>query len=155
VQLLGQGVDHVTGLDLSPQAIAAARRLSGDHGFADRTTFRVADAAGAALPPADLVVLNKVYCCYFDPTTLFRNSVSATGHAYAIVLPASTGMRGLVSRTLLRVENLWHLVRGRRFRAYVHDVRALDAAIRGAGFRPTAVRHHRYWELRIYERTEA
>ncbi|MGH3442258.1 MAG: class I SAM-dependent methyltransferase [Nitriliruptorales bacterium] len=155
VQLLGQGVDHVTGLDLSPQAIAAAGRLSADRGFADRTTFRVGDAAETALPSADVVVLDKVYCCYFDPTRLLANSLGATGEVYAIVLPASIGPRGLASRVLLRVENLWHLVRRRRFRAYVHDVPRLDAAIRRAGFGPATVRHHRYWELRIYERTSA
>lgn len=155
VELLRRGAAHVTGLDLSTQAIAEARRWSSRYGLDDKMTFVVADGAEAELESADLMVLDKVYCCYFDPTRLLANTLPAARAVYAIVLPASGGVRGLLSKLVTRVENLWHLVRRRGFRAHVHDVRRLDVAIRGAGFRPTVDRRHWHWDVRIYERSGA
>lgn len=152
VELLRRGAAHVTGLDLSTQAIAEARRWSSRYGLDDKTTFVVADGAEAELAPADLMVLDKVYCCYFDPSGLLANTLPAARSVYALVLPASGGLRGLLSKLTTRVENLWHLVRRRGFRAHVHDVRQLDAAIQDAGFRLVVGRHHWLWDVRIYER---
>ncbi|MDX1619927.1 MAG: methyltransferase domain-containing protein [Nitriliruptorales bacterium] len=152
LELLRRGATTATGIDLSPQAIAAARDAAKQEGMAGRTTFRVGDGAEEALEPADVVVLNKVYCCYFDPTNLVHNTLPVAERVYAMVLPISEGIRGVASRLWLGVENLWHLLRRRGFRAYVHDVPELDEQIRARGFRIYSQARYWLWDVRVYVR---
>lgn len=150
--LLDRGAVAAAGVDLSPRSVERARQTSREHGVADRVTFRVGDGSQAVLAAADVVVLDKVYCCYFDPAALMANTVPAARQTYAIVLPPSRGLRGVLARTAIGLENLGRRVRGNPFRGYVHDVTDLDAAIRAAGFRPALRRRRLLWDIRIYAR---
>lgn len=49
------GAAHVTGIDISPQAVDLARRLAAENGIADRTTFLVGKAGDGNLPDSDFV----------------------------------------------------------------------------------------------------
>jgi SAM-dependent methyltransferase len=154
--LLEHGASSAVGVDLSPQAVEQATRASRARGVEDRASFRVADGSRAALEPADVVVLDKVYCCFHDPVALRANTLPAARMTYAIVLPPSGGVRGVLARVAVRLENLLRWFQRDDFRAHVHDVAALDTAIREAGFRPAVVRRRRpVWDLRIYTRAPA
>jgi SAM-dependent methyltransferase len=150
--LLDRGAASVLGVDLSPQAIDQARRASRLRGLADRAAFRVADGSQVAFDRADVVVLDKVYCCYFDAAALLANTLPAAMNTYAIVLPPSRGVRGAIARSAIGLENLGRRLKGDQFRAYVHDVAGLDAAIREAGFQAVLRRRRLLWEIRIYAR---
>ena len=45
--------------------------------------FEVADGSVAALPPTDVVVLNRVVCCYPDARRLLQNTLGAATSVYA------------------------------------------------------------------------
>lgn len=151
-----RGAAHVTGIDLSRSAIAHARGLARQAGVEDRTTFEVGDGATSPIGAHDVVVMNRVVCCYPDPRALVGNALSAARSVLAFTAPESAGTRGRLARVGMRVGNLLLRLRPGRyggFRSFVHDLTAIDARIRDAGFRLRRTSHHRViWRLAVYER---
>lgn len=156
MECLDRGARAATGIDLSTAAIEEARRLSGERGLAERATFEVADGSTVTLTLHDVVVLDKVFCCYPDVDGLLANSLAAARSVYAFSIPPSAGLRGAVQRALTRIANGWYRLRRRKFggfRTYVHDVAALDGGVRAAGFEPVASRRRLAWDIAVYSRT--
>jgi magnesium-protoporphyrin O-methyltransferase len=156
LETLARGAETATGIDLSGAAIEEARRISSERGLADRTTFAVDDGSSAALAPHDVVVLDKVFCCFPDVDGLLRNSLSAARSVYAFSIPPSAGLRGAVRRALARIENRWYRLRRRTFRGFqthVHDVAMLDSRVRAAGFERLISRRRFAWDIEIYVHT--
>jgi SAM-dependent methyltransferase len=144
------GAVRVTGMDLSSDNIAAARRMASEDGLSDRVEFRVGNAAEADLSPHDVIVHHRVICCYPDPKALLRNSIGATGNVYGLSMPRSRGLIGVAVRFALLFENLLHRIKRRGFRAYVHDERLVDATIRSAGFRLHRRANRLGWFVAVY-----
>jgi len=153
---LSHGASEAFGIDLSGKAIEEARRLAAERGVADRTSFEVGDGADASLPAADVVVLNRVFCCYPNVDALLENSLSAAGTTFAFTTPRSKGFSGAVAKVQTLFGNLWYRVRDRKFqgfRTFVHDVDRIDARVRAAGFRPIKSQRRRFvWHLAVYVR---
>lgn len=152
VEMLIRGAARVTGVDLSGNSIELARRRAAAHGRADRAEFRAGDAATAQVAPHDVVVSDKVLCCYPDATGFLENTLPAARTLYAFSVPSSSGLRGVFSRLMVGFENGWRRIRGDRFRAYVHDVGRIDARVREAGFEPVLTRKHWVWHVAVYRR---
>jgi magnesium-protoporphyrin O-methyltransferase len=153
---LAHGATEATGVDLGAGAIEEARALAGTRGLAARARFEVADGSADPLPRADVVVLNRVLCCFPDPGPLLDNTLQVTGAVYAMTAPVDHGVPGAVNRVLVRTANRWYRLRARRFggyRSFVHDVGSAQTTIEAAGFR--TVRRERVgwiWDLRVYAR---
>jgi magnesium-protoporphyrin O-methyltransferase len=156
VEAVRHGAARASGYDLSPTAIEEARRLARDRGVADRVRFEVGDGARVDLPVADVVVLNRVFCCYPDAAALVERSLGAARSVYAFTIPRSSGPVGALVRAQTRVANACRRLRSRKFggfRVFVHDLGPIDAAVRAAGFAPLR-REHRglVWDLAVYAR---
>jgi magnesium-protoporphyrin O-methyltransferase len=153
---LERGATRAAGLDLSPKAIEQARELARARGLAERASFEVGDGSLAELPRADVVVLNRVVCCYPDADGLLRRSIAAAGDVIALTTPASRGLAGFVNRAQTRCNNLVYRIRRKTygdFRVFVHDVDRIDAQVRSAGFRPVRRERRRVvWDLAVYAR---
>jgi len=65
-------------------------------------------------------------------------------------MPRSTGIVGIVVRLALLFENLGHRIKRRGFRAYVHDERLVDKAVRSAGFRLHGRSNRIGWFAAVY-----
>ena len=153
---LARGATRATGVDLGAGAIGEARALARERSVEDRSTFQVGDAATLHLDRHDIVLLNRVLCCYPDIDALLDNSLSAAGDVYAFTAPPSAGLAGAFSRAQIFFSNSWFRIRENRFRgfrAYVHDLDEVDRRVRAAGFRPIVEgRRRMVWHLAIYER---
>ena len=153
---LAHGASVATGFDLGSGAIEHARSLARERGLADRAVFEVADGSIAPLPAADVVVLNRVVCCYPDARGLLENTLGAAGAVYAISAPVDRGLAGGWNRIVVRVSNVWYALRRakfRGFRVFVHDLASIDSKIRSAGFAPTTLERRRFvWQLIVYAR---
>jgi magnesium-protoporphyrin O-methyltransferase len=153
---LARGATRATGIDLGPGAIEEARGLTRERSVEDRSTFLVGDAAKIQLERHDVVILNRVLCCYADIDALLENSLSAASSVYAFTAPPSTGLAGTFVRAQTRLANSWFRIRDKKFRgfrAYVHDLEAVDRRVREAGFLPMVEGRRRLvWHLAIYER---
>jgi SAM-dependent methyltransferase len=156
IEAVGRGATSARGYDLSAKAIDEARRLAEERGVGDRTAFEVGDAATTELPHGDVVVLNRVFCCYPDVQGLLERSLAAAGSVYAFTIPRSKGVLGVWERGRNAFWNAWYRMRPSKFggfQTYIHDVDRIDAQVRSAGFRPIRREHHRIvWDLAVYAR---
>jgi SAM-dependent methyltransferase len=147
------GAVRVTGMDLSPDNVAAARQMASEDGLSDRLEFLVGNAAEADLAPHDVIVHHRVICCYPDPMAFLRNSIGATGSVYGFSMPRSTGLMGIIVRLTLLFENVGHRIKRRGFRAYVHDARLVDETMRSAGFRLHRRSNRIGWFVAVYSKS--
>jgi magnesium-protoporphyrin O-methyltransferase len=152
-EALARGVERAQGVDLSPQSIREASRLTAEPGLADRIMFAVGDGSQMDLGLHDVVVLDKVICCYPKVDALLDRSLSVTGETYAIVLPFSRGWRGALARLGIGVENGIRRVRHQSFRAFVHDVGGIETRIAEAGLRRIAATRRFIWYVAVYGRS--
>ncbi len=154
--VLERGATAATGLDLGTGAIEIAKRFAGERGLSDRVRFKVADASTAPLPRSDVVVLNRVLCCYPDATDLVANTLAATNDVYAFSAPIHRGLVGSFNRVSTWVSNGWYALRRRKyrgFRVFVHDLDRIDATIRDAGLvLVSRARRRAVWDLAVYRR---
>lgn len=151
-----RGAASAYGVELSPRAVAEARRLAAERGVGERVAFEIADGAKAELPRSDVVVLNRVFCCYPDIDNLLGRSVAAARHVYAFTAPPSSGVVGTIARLQTRFANVWYRLRDAKFhgfRVFVHDLDRVDATVRAAGFERVRDEGRRIaWRLRVYTR---
>jgi len=156
IEAVRHGATRAYGVELSAKAVDEARRLAVERGVADRTSFEVGDGSEMRLPNADVVVLNRVFCCYRDADALLENSLSAAGSVYAFTTPPSKGLGGAFVKVQARFWNVWYGLRERKFqgfRVYIHDVDRIDTRVLAAGFRRIRREHRRFvWHLAVYER---
>jgi magnesium-protoporphyrin O-methyltransferase len=156
IEVVRHGAVRAFGVELSPKAVDEARRLAVERGVADRTSFEVGDGSQMPLPNTDVVVLNRVFCCYRDAEALLDNSLSAAGSVYAFTTPPSRGLGGAFVKLQARFWNVWYRLRDRKFRGfrvYIHDVDRIDARVQAVGFRPIRRERRRFvWHLAVYAR---
>ena len=134
---LGRGASSVSGFDLGGGAIANARALAQERGLSERATFQVGDGSQVALPSSDVVVLNRVVCCYPSADALLANTLGVAGSVFAFTAPVDRGVMGIWNRILGRLGNGWYALRAKKFRGFrvfIHDLGAIEARIVGAGF---------------------
>jgi SAM-dependent methyltransferase len=155
---LARGADRASGIDLSAGAIEQARVLATERGLAERTAFTVGDGSTEPLASHDVVALNRVLCCYPSVDRLLENSLGATGAVYAYTAPVHAGAVGVFNRFWVRLANVSFRLRRTRFRgfrAFVHDLDAVDRAIADAGFRRVHGSRERFiWRLAVFTRSE-
>ena len=153
--MLARGAASADGIDLGPGAIEEARTLAVERGLADRATFSVGDGAVDTLARHDVVAMNRVLCCYPSVDRLMENSLDAAGGVYAYTAPVHTGPVGVFNRVSIAVSNLMFRMRDKKFRgfrAFVHDLDAVDRRIAEAGFRKTHSARRRVWQLAVFTR---
>lgn len=154
--LLARGASTGTGMDLGAEGIRQARDLASSRGLADRATFVVGDGAVAPLAAADVVVLNRVVCCYPDVDALIANATGAAQRVFAFTAPVDRGIVGAFNRVSTWCSNRWYTLRPgkyRGFRVFVHDLDAVERKIRAAGFERTGDdRVRAVWRLEVFAR---
>jgi 2-polyprenyl-3-methyl-5-hydroxy-6-metoxy-1,4-benzoquinol methylase len=134
LDLLKKGAASVRGLDLSPEMIQLARSLAAETGVTERVSFERGDGAVADLPNSDVVILDKVLCCYPDATALVDNSSAAARRYYVFSLP--NDKRGVTR--LLRLFLPLQAIFSRRnsFRFFIHSTRQIEERLKTKGFTP-------------------
>jgi magnesium-protoporphyrin O-methyltransferase len=146
--LLDAGAKDATHVDVSPDYLAAARTEAERRGHASRATFVHADFVEVAeeLPPADVVTLDRVICCYPDMPRLVSLSAEKCRRLYGAVYPRDTWWM----RMGLAVVNRLTQLRRCPFRVYLHSPAAIDAVIRDRGFTRIAFQRTFVWEVAVY-----
>ena len=156
IEAVARGATSGVGFDLSPKAIEQARELAQARGVGDRTTFHVGDGSKLDLPATDVVVINRVVCCYPDTENLLERTLGAARSVFAITAPISTGAVGAYNRIRNRCWNVWYRLRRKKFagfRTFVHDLDGIDERVRAAGFHRVHHEHRRVvWDLAVYAR---
>jgi magnesium-protoporphyrin O-methyltransferase len=148
--LLRAGAARATGIDLAERMIDEARTLAKSQGLETRTDYRVGDFVELAdtFEPADVVILDKVICCYPDPETLVRKSTAKALRAYAYTIPRDRWY----TRAGVALIAAFMRLTGSRFRPFVHDPERVAGAVTAAGFRKHYENRTLIWLTQVYVR---
>jgi SAM-dependent methyltransferase len=148
--LLG-GARQATGVELDDEALDAARERAEEAGVDDRCVLVAGDGAELDLGAHDLVVLDRVICCYADGDGLVERSMAEADRAFAITVPETRGLRGTWNRVTYAVGGLLDRLRGEE-PVYLHDVRRMERRLTAGGFRVERGEHFGKWYVAVYLR---
>ncbi|WP_193312780.1 methyltransferase domain-containing protein [Georgenia subflava] len=147
VELLRRGAGSATCLELATTYEREAAALAGEAGVSDRIVRRRADivADPAAVAPADVVVLNRVVCCYPDDVALLE---AAASHARELVVLSFPRPDGL-TRAIVAVSNAVVALSGTSFRGYVHPWTRMLDTLQRCGSAVRLVRRGLVWHVAV------
>lgn len=152
-ELLRAGAGRATDVDASSAYIAAARGEAERQGHAARVSYLHGDFVALApeIPPAEIVALDRVVCCYPDMPALVGAAAERAGRLLGLVYPRDVWwVRGGV-----RLVNLGLRLQRSAFRVFCHPTADVDAAIRRAGLEQRSHRASGPWQVVVYERPGA
>lgn len=135
-------------VDATPFAVRTARVLAEEQGVAEQTTFMEADFTAMKPERADVVVLDRVVCCYPDWRALVDRAATSADRILAFTWPRDN----TISRAAIATANAWERLLRRRFRLHLHPTSEMMRRMNELGFRAEITGHHFLWEIVIAER---
>jgi SAM-dependent methyltransferase len=151
IELLEAGVATALDVDASPDYLEAARREAELRGLAGRVEYRYGDVVelAAVLPPADVVTLDGVICCYPDLQALIGAAASVGPRLIGMTYPRDTWWM----RAYMRLWNLGHALRGGHARFFIHRQGELSRLLTEAGFLAIHDGGTREWRVLVCRRS--
>ena len=151
IELLKAGMETAVNVELTPTYESAASELIREAGLSDRVERRVIDfaEAGTDVQSADVVVMNRVVCCYPDMPKL----VGAASDRARDLLVMSFPNRRWWTRLGLAVANLGFRVIRMQFRVFLHPPARILAAVEERGFKIRLNQSALIWQVVALERT--
>jgi magnesium-protoporphyrin O-methyltransferase len=150
IELLKAGMSRAVSIELTPTYEEAALGLLRDAGLEDRVERRVMDFAAAAgeVQAADVVVMNRVICCYPD---MPRLAGAAAEHARELLVLSFPRDRWW-TRVAVALGNLVLRVMRREFQAFVHDPDQILATAERRGLGTALNEAHIVWQVAALRR---
>ena len=147
---LRQGVRDAQFVDVSGHYLTAAREVAERLGVAERATFYQGDfTVLEGLRPADVLVLDRVVCCYPDAGALLTKAAAYSRRDLAFSYPKHAWWLR-VGRALL---NLGMSLFGQQYRFYLHDETLLLKAAGSAGHVLRHSARHGLWRVVVFSKS--
>ncbi|MFN2465404.1 MAG: class I SAM-dependent methyltransferase [Candidatus Dormibacteria bacterium] len=149
VELLRAGATRATSVELTPTYEVVATEVLEEAGLTGRVERRVADFVSAAdVDPADVVVMNRVVCCYPDMPTLVGVAADHTRGLLVMSFPKDRWW----TRLVLAMGNAGLRIARREFHVFVRPAGSILRAAEARGLRAVADRPGLFWETVALER---
>src|SRR2546425_10171989 len=152
LETLRHGASSCVGVDLSSTAIHEANEFAKESGLQDRAKFEVANAASTHQPASDVVVMDKVLCCYPDVEALLKAASDSSRELLGFVVPRDEGLMKPAMRIGVALINLVERLKKTGFRLYLHPLRSIDGLLAGSGFQQESKARSRFWLVFLYKR---
>jgi magnesium-protoporphyrin O-methyltransferase len=151
IELLKAGMARAVNVELTPTYEAAAGDLLVEAGLSDRVGRRVMDfaEAGTEVETADVVVMNRVICCYPDMPKL---AGAAADRARGLLVMSFPNRRWW-TRLGLTLANFGFRVIRMQFRVFLHPPALIVAAVEERGFKTRLNQPGLLWQVVALERT--
>jgi len=151
IDLLKAGASRAVNVELTPTYEGAAGELLDESGLADRVDRRVMDFAdaGSEIEAADIVVMNRVICCYPDMPKLVG---AAAEHTRGLLVMSFPNNRWW-TRLGLTFVNLGFRVIRMQFRVFPHQPELILTAVEQRGFRTSLNERGLLWQVAALEQT--
>jgi magnesium-protoporphyrin O-methyltransferase len=148
ITLLEAGAATAVDVDASPEYLETARGEAERRGLAGRVEYRYGDVVelAAELPPADIVTLDSVICCYPYLPALLRAAVSPTPRLVGLTYPRDVWWM----RAYIRIWNLAHVVRRSPARYFIHRHAEVNRLMAELGFENAHNGGTREWRVVVY-----
>jgi 16S rRNA G966 N2-methylase RsmD len=145
IELLKAGAARAVGIELTPTYEEAARGLLRDTGLEDRVERRIMDFAEAAslVAAADIVILNRVVCCYPDMPKLIGAAADHAQETLVLSFPRRTWW----TRIGLRMGNLGLRVSRREFQVFLHPPASIIKTSELHGLRTVLDERGTFWTV--------
>ena len=152
LELLEAGAKQAICVDMSPASLAANAEEAQRRGVGDRVEQVEGDfvATASTLPVVDLVVLDRVVCCYPAYAPLLEQATAHSGRLVALAYPRD---RWWV-RLAMGIENAWRGIRGDDFRSFVHRSAAIADVLQRGGFTRSRELSTFVWQMELYAKTQ-
>ena len=149
-EMLRAGVKSATDIEASRAYLDAAKAETARQGFGERVNFQHGNFVDLAAntPPADIVTLNRVICCYPEVEKMVGLSVSRAGRLYGLVYPRTDWWM----KAWHSIQSLFLRLTCSRFRTYLHPTEAVEALVRDQGFKRRFYRRTFTWQIVLYAR---
>jgi len=154
IELLKSGISSsVVSIEMTPTYEPVAAALLREAGFDDLVDRQVLDfaRAGGKVPPADIVVLNRVICCYPDMPTL---AGVAADHARRILVMSFPKERWW-TRSAVGFGNLALRIGRREFHMFLHPPERVLEVARQHGLITVASETGAFWQVVVLGRAPA
>jgi 2-polyprenyl-3-methyl-5-hydroxy-6-metoxy-1,4-benzoquinol methylase len=150
IELLKAGVARVVSIELTPTYEEAARELLREAGFEDRVVRKVMDFAEAAaeVEAADIVIMNRVICCYPDMPRLTGAAADHARKVLVLSFPRETWWL----RSGLTLANAALRVARRQFQIFLHPPDRILATVAQHGLRTTSNQLGLIWQVAAMHR---
>ena len=152
LETLRHGASSCLGVDLSSAAIHEANEFAKESGLQDRARFDVADAASTRQPASDVVIMDKVLCCYPDANALLKTASDSSRELLGFVVPRDEGLMKPAMRIGKALINSVERLRKTGFRLYLHPLRSIDELLAESGFQQESKARSRFWLVFLYKR---
>src|ERR1700693_2079281 len=145
IELLKAGLTRAVSVELTPTYEESAAELLREAGFADRVERKVMDFvnAGAEIAGADIVVMNRVICCYPD---LPRLAGAAADHTRGLLVVSFPKKRWW-TRVIVWMANVGMAITRREFRIFVHPPAQILATVQQHGLKLSVDRPGIFWQI--------
>jgi hypothetical protein len=145
IELLKAGMTRAVNIELTPTYEEAAKGILREAGLEDRVERRVADFAQAAgeVTGADIVILNRVVCCYPDMPKLVGAAADHTRETLVLSVPKERWW----TRAMLGIGDLALRVARREFQVFLHSPDKIIATAERHGMKPTFNRTGSFWQV--------
>ena len=151
-ELIPQGLAKVVEVEMSSASMTLAREEAKRQDLDDQLSFIHGDLVEVnhSLPVSDLVVLDRVVCCYPSMTPLMEAAVSKSRRWIALSYPRETWY----TRLGFRLDNWLRKRRNQAFRAFIHSERGIRELIEKDGFKRLFAKKTLVWNIEVYGRPE-
>jgi len=149
-ELLERGVERAILVDASAAYLAAAAQEATRRDRLRAVGFRHGDFLEVAslIPPATIVTLDRVICCYPAFESLLKVALEHAEHFFAYSYPRDLWY----VRAAIAGENGLRKLKRNPFRAFVHPVDRMTRTIEREGFRLAAHRQTWQWSADVWVR---
>ena len=152
MEALRKGAASFVGFDLSSAAIQEANSYARESGFQDRAKFEVGNGAVVQGPSSDVVVMDKVICCYPDYNSLLKNASDSSSMIMGFVVPRDEGWMKPFMRCGAAIINLVERLRKTGFKFYLHPLDSIHRQLLENGFQRIEKATSRVWLIFLYKK---
>lgn len=148
-ELLLGGAASAVNVELSREYETAAMELAIEVGVADKVQRVHGDFVEIPSTSADIVVMNRVVCCYPDMEAIVAAAADSASSTLAMVFPRDRWFM----RALRRIIAIERRLRRNSFRFFVHDPELIVGEATARGLEPSFSRRTTGWQAVILQRS--
>lgn len=148
--LLRQGAASAVGVDISEGMIQRARALAGNLRVEDQVRYLRGDFLDLTgdIASSDIVMLDKVVCCYPDVDRLTAASIAKSKEVYALSYPRKSFLGWVAFGVPAFLGRLFRW----SFRSYYHKPAKIIRRVTKEGFNEVYSAATWIWEVRVFRR---
>jgi 2-polyprenyl-3-methyl-5-hydroxy-6-metoxy-1,4-benzoquinol methylase len=145
IELLKAGITRAVNIELTPTYEEAAQALLREAGLAGRVERRVMDFAETTrdVEAADIVIMNRVLCCYPDMPKLAGAAAEHTREVLLVSFPK----RRWWTRVVIGLADLALRVGRRQFQIFLHSPDKIIATVERHGLKIVSNETSFFWQV--------